>query len=266
MTSLVTFDRLSIMSIIENKKIEILSIASQLLEEEGKLSLADLAAKAGVSRITLYRYFGSRDDLLCEVEKKWGYNADSLRRDTVEKRILQAAEELFLLKGLFNTTLDEIADKAEVGIATLYRKFDSRDGLIEEFLASHISQIGEISVDETKSLFEGLESIAQQLLKVMHSGSGFFLQAIGEFQRHPEFFSKIKEGQYRTLHRISDYMKKYIDDGFLKNINPEDLAALFMGQLISFGLLMPQLYNLKKENDEDTAQLIVKQFLEGALK
>jgi AcrR family transcriptional regulator len=254
------------MSIIEEKKSEILAIASQLLKKDGKLSIADLAARVGVSRVTLYRYFGSRDALLIEVEKKWGFNADSLRRDNLEKRILKAAEELFFEKGLFHVSLEEIADKAKVGIATLYRKFESRDGLIEEFLASQISEIGEIVIDESRQPEEELESIAEQFLNIMQSGMSFFFQALLEHQKNPDFFSRIKKGQYRTLYRISDYMKKYIDNGFFKDVNQEDLAASFLGQIISFGLIMPKLYNKKNENNKVTAKFIVKQFLEGALK
>jgi len=64
----------------------------------------------------------------------------SLRQDAQRnrERILEAARETFREQGL-DAPLEEIARRAGVGIATLYRRFPTRDTLIEEVLVESIA-------------------------------------------------------------------------------------------------------------------------------
>ena len=47
-----------------------------------------------------------------------------------EKGILSAAEKLIISKGYINTSIEEIADKAEVGVGTVYNYFQSKPKLL----------------------------------------------------------------------------------------------------------------------------------------
>jgi len=47
-----------------------------------------------------------------------------------EKEILDTAEELFKAKGYLSTSIEEIADKAEVGVGTVYNYFQSKPKLL----------------------------------------------------------------------------------------------------------------------------------------
>lgn len=47
-----------------------------------------------------------------------------------EKGILDAAEKLIISKGYLNTSIEEIADKAEVGVGTVYNYFQSKPKLL----------------------------------------------------------------------------------------------------------------------------------------
>ena len=47
-----------------------------------------------------------------------------------EKGILNAAEKLITSKGYINTSIEEIADKAEVGVGTVYNYFQSKPKLL----------------------------------------------------------------------------------------------------------------------------------------
>ena len=68
----------------------------------------------------------------------------SLRQDAQRnrERILDAARETFKEQGL-DAPLEEIARRAGVGIATLYRRFPTRDTLIEEVFVETISSFRE---------------------------------------------------------------------------------------------------------------------------
>ncbi|WP_018499854.1 TetR/AcrR family transcriptional regulator [Parafrankia discariae] len=65
-----------------------------------------------------------------------------LRRDAERnrRRILAAARELFAERGL-ETTLDDIARHAELGIGTVYRRFPSREHLVEALFEEKIDHM-----------------------------------------------------------------------------------------------------------------------------
>jgi AcrR family transcriptional regulator len=67
-----------------------------------------------------------------------------LRRDAERnrRRILEAAAAAFAERGLA-VTMDEIADRAEVGVGTVYRRFPDKELLIEALVEDHLAAIVE---------------------------------------------------------------------------------------------------------------------------
>jgi AcrR family transcriptional regulator len=55
--------------------------------------------------------------------------------------IMETARILFLEKGYSNTSMQEIAENAEVGVGTLYNYFNSKAEILIAFLASNVSII-----------------------------------------------------------------------------------------------------------------------------
>ncbi len=66
-----------------------------------------------------------------------------LRRDAERnrQRILEAASEIFAERGL-EASLDDIAEHAGVGVGTVYRRFPSKDDLLEALFEQKIEQLG----------------------------------------------------------------------------------------------------------------------------
>ncbi|MEU5093778.1 helix-turn-helix domain-containing protein [Streptomyces sp. NPDC020996] len=82
--------------------------------------------------------------------------ADALRN---RERIVTAAREMFTEHGP-DVPLDEIARRAGVGNATVYRNFPDRDALVREVVCSVLdrtSEAGEQALAETGDAFEALE-------------------------------------------------------------------------------------------------------------
>ncbi|WP_324783568.1 helix-turn-helix domain-containing protein [Streptomyces sp. H51] len=82
--------------------------------------------------------------------------ADALRN---RERIVAAAREMFTEYGP-DVPLDEIARRAGVGNATVYRNFPDRDALVREVVCSVLdrtSEAGEQALAETGDAFEALE-------------------------------------------------------------------------------------------------------------
>jgi AcrR family transcriptional regulator len=82
--------------------------------------------------------------------------ADALRN---RERIVTAAREMFTEFGP-DVPLDEIARRAGVGNATVYRNFPDRDALVREVVCSvmdRTTEAAEIALTETGDAFEALE-------------------------------------------------------------------------------------------------------------
>jgi AcrR family transcriptional regulator len=84
--------------------------------------VADFALAAGTSRSTFYRHFKSREALLEAL-------AVSPEPD-VRERILGAAVEMVGADGLSALSMDELADRAGVSRATVYRVFPGKSALL----------------------------------------------------------------------------------------------------------------------------------------
>ncbi|RSM37409.1 TetR/AcrR family transcriptional regulator [Amycolatopsis balhimycina DSM 5908] len=78
--------------------------------------------------------------------------ARPLRRDAElnRRRILAAAREVFGLRGL-EATLDDIAHHAGLGVGTVYRRFPSKEHLVEAMFAERMEEIGDLAQQALKA-------------------------------------------------------------------------------------------------------------------
>jgi AcrR family transcriptional regulator len=80
--------------------------------------------------------------LIRQVYKQMGQR-DQVRPQTssTREKILAAALEVFSSKGFHGTTVDEIADRAELGKGTVYRHFNSKRGLFSELIRLKVAEL-----------------------------------------------------------------------------------------------------------------------------
>ncbi|HET7418951.1 MAG TPA: TetR/AcrR family transcriptional regulator [Candidatus Dormibacteraeota bacterium] len=96
--------------------------APRVLARKPRASVADLAAAAGASRASFYRHFKSRQELLEALDVAPGPGT--------RERILEAAAALVGTGGVAALSMDDLADKAMVSRATLYRLFPGKAPLV----------------------------------------------------------------------------------------------------------------------------------------
>ncbi|MCV7066143.1 helix-turn-helix transcriptional regulator [Mycolicibacterium farcinogenes] len=87
----------------------------------------------------------------------WSEGSRPLRMDAVRnrQRILCAARDLFALQGL-SPNLNDVARYAHVGVGTVYRRFVTKEALIEEVFADSLDQLCSLAknaVEQTDSWY-----------------------------------------------------------------------------------------------------------------
>ena len=98
-----------------------------------------------------------------------------LRRDAERnrQRILQAAAEVFNERGL-DVSLDEIARYAGVGVGTVYRRFRTKQELVEALFMDRLDQIAAVADEafETPDPWSGLVCFMERMAELMAGNLG----------------------------------------------------------------------------------------------
>jgi AcrR family transcriptional regulator len=103
--------------------------APAVLARKPAASVADLAAAAGASRASFYRHFKSRQSLLDAL--------DLAPEPGTRDRILEAAIEMVGARGVSALAMDDLAERAEVSRATLYRLFPGKSALLMALIETY---------------------------------------------------------------------------------------------------------------------------------
>ena len=103
--------------------------APALLARKPNASVADLAAAAGASRASFYRHFKSRQALLDAVAV--------VPEPGARERILEAAVEVVGKGGVSTLSMDDLAERAKVSRATLYRLFPGKAPLLTAIIEDY---------------------------------------------------------------------------------------------------------------------------------
>ncbi|MGW3122747.1 TetR/AcrR family transcriptional regulator [Streptomyces sp. NPDC001107] len=131
--------------------------------------------------------------------------ADALRN---RERIVAAAREMFTEFGP-EVPLDEIARRAGVGNATVYRNFPDRDALVREVVCSvmdRTSEAAELALAETGDAFEALERFVHTAADERISALCPMVQSTFD-QNHPDL-EAARQRVEQTVNELMDRAKE----------------------------------------------------------
>ena len=101
---------------------QVMSAAREVLADDAGAPVAVIAQRAGVSRATFYRHFGSRELLLRSVALE--------PRPDATARILAAAKDMLITTSLAELSMEDLAAAAGVSRGTLYRLVPGKAALL----------------------------------------------------------------------------------------------------------------------------------------
>jgi AcrR family transcriptional regulator len=197
------------------------------------LSMEELAAAAGVSRATLYRLFGSQYNLLQEL----GVEPPPV----VRSRVLDTALDLVGRHGLAELSMDELAARAGISRATLYRLFPGKVALFAELVRRFspfepIAAVLQTMGDRPPA--EVIPAVAHAMATAMQGHTGLLLQLLFELSRgDPESqagadFQEGAANAMRTLPLVAGYLAEQMAAGRLRRMDPVLAVQALAGPIV----------------------------------
>jgi AcrR family transcriptional regulator len=164
-------------------------------------------------------------DATVGVEMTKPMRADAVRN---HEKILLAAEEIFALDGV-TVPIDLIAERAGVGIGTLYRHFPTKESLYEAIVVTRISNVLEIAdryandEDPGQALFNFLREFATQVADKQDLFESLIQAGI-------DIKSKLADQVEELVRRVDVLRQLAVDAGTVRaDVTTTDMLNLVMG-------------------------------------
>jgi AcrR family transcriptional regulator len=186
------------------------------------------------------------------------------------KEILRAAELMFLMKGFNNSSMDEIADLANLGKGTIYYYFRSKDEIFLAIIKREADKVYEEivkRVSKEKSLYEIVKEIISFYLEYFSKNQTFlrlFFPCIAGLIKieKRELLKEYTKSYRKHLKFIKTIISKKIEEE-RKTFSLKSLLNLINVFQIGIGL---KLLEGKEKEAKESLRLflkIIKKFLEG---
>ncbi len=198
-------------------------------------------------------------------------------RETVERKdaILAAARDLFFEHGIHQTTVDDVAARAEVAKGTVYLYFESKETILAHLLLEGLEALGE---SLAQAFGEGLSLNAEaRLRRISAAYLDFFenereyfrlMMAFdrGQFQEsvQAEIYQQILTRSVRGLHWVVRAIEQGITSGEFKVTNAKYAAGMYWAALN--GALVLISHPLRRELLEQEVETLYNGVMENMLR
>ena len=155
----------------------------------------------------------------------------NIDKTTTEEKIINATFKILQKEGMKKATTKKIAAEAGVNEITIFRKFKTKNNLIEivkeHFMQKFLDKINEIfSFDEDEEIDEYLKGNFNELLNLSDEDFSIMKIAMEEVRPIPEkklILSRITDV---ILNKLEEFFKIQIENGKIRDINPRMLAIM----------------------------------------
>lgn len=207
----------------------IIDRARVVLAMGGRPTVDDFARAAGVSRASFYRVFHSRDELLEALERAPEPDA----RD----RVLEAAVAMIGASGLAALSMDDLADRAGVSRATLYRLFPGKAALFAAVVEAYsplepVTRLLASRHDDPPSVL--MPEIARTVYRTICGGrvdrTGLLRALFFEVTSlSPDTEEAMRQGVLKLIAAMLAYVESNMSSGRLRRTHPLLALQSFIG-------------------------------------
>lgn len=188
------------------------------------------------------------------------------RSELKHAAIIDAAAHEFRESGFAATSMDRIAERAEVSKRTVYNHFASKDALFEailEVLWSRASRATELEYDSEISLEEQLGTLARRKLEVLADPNylGLARALVAEAIRSPGFLVEKWQQLASEEEAFPRWIEAAVDDGRLVATDPALAAEQFMALVKGFAF-WPQVVGVAPAPTADERRVLIDSVVE----
>lgn len=147
-----------------------------------------------------------------------GRQAEALRNDRI---VLDAARQVFMEQG-FDAPMTAVADRAEVGIGTLYRRYGGKHKLLQHLCVLSLQQNLE-AANDALSADDPWEGLSAYIRRCVDFGAGAFAPAAGTIETTEEMWQLARA----VRRQVGKLVTRAQRDGALRaDINAIDILQL----------------------------------------
>ena len=175
-------------------------------------------------------------------------------------QIMRAAKELFARQGFEGTTTREIAQRARVNEAIIFRHFPSKEDLYWAIIDGESERAGWLPALEQllqsgasdREIFAGIaEDILVRRIKEENLSRLLLFSALENQRRSQRFFQTHVVAYYE---RIAAYIRRRIEEGEFRAADPLLAARGFVGMVVYHSLIQ-EIYGAKRYQDFDVKEV-----------
>lgn len=198
-------------------------------------------------------------------------NRRERKKEETRLNIIDCSIELFRAKGFHETSMEEIAEKADVSKGTLYNYFENKESILIAYVQSTIVNYGQ----EMKSILndpQGIREKLRLLLDFRHDlfGKDLELTAIYTSYRMQSLFSSATANPFINPHRsgLENLILEIIVDAQKNKELRNDIPALVLArsfQLNTLNYFLSCQYSTEVFQQEQLREQLIDIFLEGTM-
>ena len=163
------------------------------------------------------------------------------KKETIDKKqaALEATLELIAGQGFHGTPMSQIAQKANIGVGTIYRYFSGKEELINElylFIKKRMTDAILKNYDEDKPVPVIFREILKEVICYIaaHPSEMSFHE---QYSNSPLITQVTKEQGVQIMEPIGDLFERAKSEGLIKELPDDILLTMVMGAVFSLAKL-----------------------------
>ena len=157
---------------------------------------------------------------------------DTIKKDNTEHKIIDAAQDVFLKKGMDGSRMQEIADEAGINKALLHYYFRSKEKLFEAIFKRVFSTAFPSILEMIHSplpIDEKIGNFIEKYMDLLLRNPYLPMFILKEINRAPEKLASVIKSQGINPHEVFAMFEKEMDKGTIRRMNPKDLLLNMLG-------------------------------------
>ncbi|MEN8116079.1 MAG: TetR/AcrR family transcriptional regulator [Bacteroidota bacterium] len=187
---------------------------------------------------------------------------NTIQKDNTENKILDAAQTVFIQKGMDGARMQEIANEAGINKALLHYYFRTKQKLFEAIFQMLFSQVFpniETLVLSDLPIKEKLGTFIEKYIDLLLKNPFLPTFILKEINRDPEFLASVIKSQGIKPEQIFEMLEKEMDAGKIRRMDPREIMVNMLGLSVFPFAAKPLMKLMFFENDKKAYNQFLKE-------